>query len=160
MQGRASRGGSAAKGGVMSGEGLRANIIPGMRYRDAPAAIDWLCDVLGFERHLVVPNEDGTIAHAQLVLGNGMIMLGSAHGDEFGDIVGPSSPDGALTQSAYVVVEDIKALYESVKASGANIVMELDEQHYGGSLFAVRDPEGQLWNIGSYDPWAEPQAGS
>ena len=73
----------------MAGSGLKANIIPGMRYRDAPAAIEWLCDFLGFERHLVVPNEDGTIAHAQLVLGNGMIMLGLAHDDDFGDIVGP-----------------------------------------------------------------------
>ena len=137
----------------------KANIIPGMRYRDAPAAIDWLCDILGFERHLVVPNEDGTIAHAQLVLGNGMIMLGSAREGEFDDIVGPSSPEGTLTQSAYIVVNDIPALYESVKASGANIVMELTEQHYGGSLFAVRDPEGQLWNVGSYNPWAETEGG-
>ena len=39
----------------MAGSDLKANIIPGMRYRDAQAAIDWLCDVLGFERHLVVP---------------------------------------------------------------------------------------------------------
>ena len=132
----------------------KGNIIPGMRYRDAPAAIDWLCDVLGFERHLVVPNEDGTIAHAQLTLGNGMIMLGSSQGSEFDGAVGPSTPDGVLTQAAYIVVEDIKALYERVKAAGASIVMELDEQHYGGSLFAVRDPEGQLWNVGSYDPWA------
>ena len=126
-----------------------------MRYRDAPAAIDWLCAVLGFERHLVVPNEDGTIAHAQLTLGNGMIMLGSAREGEFDDIVGPSSPEGTLTQSAYIVVNDIHALYERVKAAGANIVMELTEQHYGGSLFAVRDPEGQLWNVGSYNPWTE-----
>ena len=142
----------------MSDADLKANIIPGMRYRDAPAAIDWLCDVLGFERRLVVPNEDGTIAHAQLVLGNGMIMLGSARDGEFDDIVGPSSPDGTLTQSAYIVVEDIRGLYERVKASGADIVMELTEQHYGGSLFAVRDPEGQLWNVGSYNPWAEPES--
>ncbi len=35
-------------------------VIPSLRYRDAPAAIDWLCDVSGFERHLVVPNPDGT----------------------------------------------------------------------------------------------------
>lgn len=140
----------------MSNAELRANIIPGMRYRDAPAAIDWLCDVLGFERRLVVPNEDGTIAHAQLVLGNGMVMLGSAHDSEYDDIVGPSSPDGKLTQSAYIVVEDVRGLYERVKAAGANIVMELEEQHYGGSLFSVRDPEGQLWNVGSYNPWAEP----
>ena len=145
----------------MADSDLKANIIPGMRYRDAPAAIDWLCDVLGFERHLVVPNEDGTIAHAQLVLGNGMIMLGSSQGTEFDGIVGPSDVDGMLTQSAYIVVEDIKedikALYQRVKASGANIVMEFEEQHYGGSLFAVRDPEGQLWNVGSYNPWAEPE---
>ena len=144
----------------MPDAGLKANIIPGMRYRDAPAAIDWLCDVLGFERRLVVPNEDGTIAHAQLTLGNGMIMLGSSQGSEFDGMVGPSSPDGTLTQSAYIVVEDVKALYERVKASGANIVMELEEQHYGGSLFAVRDPEGQLWNVGSYNPWAEPGSDS
>ena len=91
----------------MAGSDLKANIIPGMRYRDAPAAIEWLCDVLGFERHLVVPNEDGTIAHAQLVLGNGMIMLGSAHDDDFGDIVGPPAPEATLTQSAYIVVQDV-----------------------------------------------------
>ena len=144
----------------MPDAGLKANIIPGMRYRDAPAAIDWLCDVLGFERRLVVPNEDGTIAHAQLVLGNGMIMLGSAREGEFDDIVGPPSPGGALTQSAYIVVEDIRGLYERVRASGADIVMELTEQHYGGSLFAVRDPEGQLWNVGSYNPWTEPGSDS
>ena len=56
------------------------------------------------------------------------------------------------------MVQDVRALYERVQAAGANIVMEFTEQHYGGSLFAVRDPEGQLWNIGSYDPWAELEA--
>jgi uncharacterized glyoxalase superfamily protein PhnB len=144
-------------GGGMADSDLKANIIPGMRYRDAPAAIDWLCDVLGFERRLVVPNEDGTIAHAQLVLGNGMIMLGSSQGTEFDGMVGPPDDGGTLTQSAYIVVNDIKALYQRVKAAGANIVMRLEEQHYGGSLFAVRDPEGQLWNVGSYNPWAKPE---
>lgn len=142
----------------MTDANLKAGIIPGLRYRAAPAAIDWLCDVLGFERHLVVPNEDGTIAHAQLVLGSGMIMLGSAHDGEFDDIVVPSAPGGQLTQSAYIVVEEVRALYERVRASGAGIVMELTEQHYGGSLFSVRDPEGQLWNVGSYNPWAEPSS--
>ena len=50
-----------------------ATIIPTFRYADAPAAIDWLCRAFGFEKHLVVPEEDGTIAHAQLKFGNGMI---------------------------------------------------------------------------------------
>ena len=129
-------------------------VIPGMTYRDAPAAIDWLCDVLGFDRRLVVPGENGTIAHAQLTLGNGMVMLGSAF-DDPNAVVVPSTPGGTLTQANLVVVSDIEAHYERVKAAGANIVMEIEEQFYGGSLFAVRDPEGHLWHVGSYDPWAE-----
>ena len=59
-------------------------MIPAIRYRDAAAAIDWLCEAFGFERHLVVPGEGGAIDHAQLVFGNGMVMLGSARDDEFG----------------------------------------------------------------------------
>ena len=55
----------------------KANIIPCLPYRDAPAAIEWLCATFGFEKQAVYPNPDGTIAHAQLTFGNGMIMLGS-----------------------------------------------------------------------------------
>ena len=52
-------------------------LIPCLRYRNAPAAIEWLCDVFGFEKQMVIPGEEGTIAHAQLSFGNGMIMVGS-----------------------------------------------------------------------------------
>ena len=53
------------------------------------------------------------------------------------------------------MVGDIEASYERAKSAQADIVSELEEQHYGGGLFSVHDPKGQLWNIGSYDPWAE-----
>ena len=141
----------------MKQETLRSTVIPGLRYRDAHAAIEWLCSVLGFERRLVVPHGEDKIAHAQLTLGGGMVMLGSMRDDEHGHHVVASEPEGKLTQAAYIVVgeSDIKALYDHVKAKGARIVMELEEQPYGGSLFAVRDPEGQLWSVGSYDPWVE-----
>ena len=52
-------------------------IIPGFRYKDAPAMIEWLEKAFGFEKHLVVEGENNTIEHAQLTLGNSMIMLGS-----------------------------------------------------------------------------------
>lgn len=138
----------------MAQSDMKGSIIPGMRYRDANAAIDWLCDVLGFTRRLVVPDGSGGVAHAELTLGSGMIMLGS-HRDDADDRVIAPMPNGPLTQNAYIVVGDIEAAYERVKAAGANIVYELEEQSYGGSLFSVRDPEGQLWHLGSYDPWAE-----
>ncbi|MGI9382342.1 MAG: VOC family protein [Methyloligellaceae bacterium] len=129
-------------------------IIPTMRYRDAPAAIDWLCNAFGFLQHLVVPGENGTIAHAQLTFGNGMIMLGSAREDEFGTLVKvPSDVGGVETQSAYVIVEDADAHYAQAVAAGAEIVMEIADQDYGGRLYSCRDPEGHLWNFGSYNPW-------
>jgi uncharacterized glyoxalase superfamily protein PhnB len=54
----------------------RTTVMPCLRYRNAPAAIEWLCEAFGFEKQAVYTNEDGTIAHAQLIFGNGMIMLG------------------------------------------------------------------------------------
>lgn len=65
----------------------RATVIPCLRYRDAPAAIEWLCHVFGFEQQFAAANDDGSIAHAQLTFGNGMIMLGSATDSEFGRLM-------------------------------------------------------------------------
>lgn len=131
----------------------KGNIIPGMRYRDAPAAIEWLCNTFGFEKDLVVPGENGTIAHAQLTLGNGMIMLGSALDDEHGQLVKVPADVGYATQSVYIIVPEIDAHYQRARAAGAEIVVEIADQDYGGRLYATRDPEGHLWNFGSYDPW-------
>ena len=134
----------------------RAPIIPCLRYRDAPKAIEWLCRTFGFEKQLVVPNADGTIAHAQLRFGNGMIMLGSVLEDEteFGRLIKqPDEIGGFETQSAYVVVSDADEIYVRAKAAGAEIVIEIKDEDYGGRDFSCRDLEGHLWNIGTYDPW-------
>lgn len=61
-----------------------AEVIPCLRYEDAPAAIDWLVTVFGFEKNLVVPGEGNSIAHAQLTFGTGMVMLSSVGDDPFG----------------------------------------------------------------------------
>ena len=137
-----------------SAKSTTATIIPSLRYRDAPAAIDWLCEAFGFEKHLVVPGEDGTIVHAQLVFGNGMIMLGSARDDDFGRHQRPlDEPDAPVSKSAYIIVSDVDAHYAGAVAAGAHVVMEPEDQDYGGRLYSCRDPEGNLWNFGSYDPW-------
>ena len=84
-----------------------ATVIPTMRYNDAAAAIAWLCEAFGFEKHLVVPGEDGTIVHAQLVFGNGMVMLGSARASEFDNLQKPPSAlGGSVSQSPYIIVDD------------------------------------------------------
>ncbi len=56
---------------------MTANIIPTLRYRNAPRMLEWLVEAFGFKRHAVHEDGKGGIAHAQLTLGNGMIMLAS-----------------------------------------------------------------------------------
>ncbi len=133
----------------------KGNIIPGMRYFDAPAAIDWLCDAFGFSKHLVVPDDSGGIAHAELTLGNGMIMLGSVRTPDEGDgLVKNPRESGTNTQAPYIYIEEIDDHYRHAVEARAEIVYEIADQHYGGRLYTARDPEGYLWNFGSYNPWA------
>jgi len=131
-----------------------ATVIPTLRYKDAAAAIEWLCKAFGFERHLVVPGEDGAIVHAQLVFGNGMVMVGSARASDFDRLQKPPGAlGGAVSQSPYIVVDDVDEHYARAVAAGAEIVLELRDEDYGGRDYSCRDPEGHVWNFGSYDPW-------
>ncbi len=122
-----------------------STVIPCLRYRDAPAAIEWLVEVFGFEKRLVVPGPDETIRHAQLTLGDGMIMLGSVRDDEFG---------GAETMAPYVVIDSVETHYQRAKAAGAEIVVDIADAEDRGPFYSCRDIEGRLWSFGAYDPWA------
>src|SRR5262245_60725726 len=123
----------------------RSTVIPGLRYRNAPTAIDWLCKTFGFEPQLVVPNPDGSIAHAQLRLGGGMLMLGSIHENQFGRLLKQPDEIGvAETQAPYLVVADADAVYARAKAAGAKIEIEIKDEDYGGRGFVCRDLEGHI----------------
>jgi len=135
---------------------IRSSVIPAFRYRDAPAAIEWLCSVLGFTRHAVYEGANGEINHAELALGGGMIMLGSMKDDEHGArFRAPGELGGAETSSTYIVVPDADAVYARAQAAGATIVRPLQDMDYGSREFAVSDPEGHSWSVGTYDPWAQ-----
>ncbi len=131
-----------------------SHIIPTMRYKDAPKAIDWLCKAFGFERHLVVPGENGTIGHAQLSFGNAMIMLGSENDSDYGKWLStPKDIKGLNTQAPYVIVEQIDEHYKKAVQEGAEIIVDIKDEEYGGRAYTCRDPEGHIWNFGSYNPW-------
>src|SRR5262245_16560106 len=133
----------------------RITVIPTLRYRDAPAAIEWLCRAFGFERHMVVPEADGSIAHAQLVFGNGMIMLGTARDDDYGKLVKtPADVGGVSTGGLYVIVDDVDRHHARAAAAGAKITEPPTDRDYGGRGYGCRDLEGHVWSFGSYDPWA------
>ena len=133
----------------------RSSVIPGMRYRNALAAIDWLCRAFGFEKHAVYMGEGDIVMHAQLTFGNGMIMLGSVeNGSEYSKLMAQPDEIGMKeTQSACLIVTDADAVYATAKEAGAVMVIDIADASYGGRAFSCRDPEGHLWAIGTYDPW-------
>jgi uncharacterized glyoxalase superfamily protein PhnB len=130
-------------------------VIPSFRYKDAQAAITWLETVLGFSRKAVYDGPDGTVAHAELTLGTGMIMLGSASNvSPYPDrSATPTDVGMRVTSPMYVIVEDCEPVWERAKAAGVEVVMELTTMSYGGKAFTVCDPEGFVWAVGEYDPW-------
>ena len=129
-------------------------IIPTIQYKDAPAAIEWLCKAFGFKKHLVIPGENGTISHAQLSYGNAMIMLGSLNDNEYGKLMRtPEDLNRFNTQAAYIVVEDVDEHFQGAIVAGAEIVLDIKDEDYGGRGYSCKDPEGHIWNFGSYNPW-------
>ncbi|WP_293881309.1 VOC family protein [Sphingomonas sp.] len=137
---------------------VRPAIIPCLRYADAPAAIDFLCEAFGFVRHAVYaePNDPKLIHHAQLIRDDQMIMLSTAVSSEFSTAAPMVSvaEAGGNTQSAYIVIDDVDAHAATARAAGAQIYMEPKDQEYGGRGYGARDPEGNAWSFGSYDPFA------
>lgn len=134
---------------------MSSTIIPTLRYRNTRQMTDWLCETFGFARHLVIEDGADGVTHAELTLGSGMVMLGQERDDAFGQLQVPPSADRPVTESPYLVVPDVDAVYDRARAAGAEIVMEIRDEDYGGRHFSCRDPEGQLWNFGSYDPWTK-----
>jgi uncharacterized glyoxalase superfamily protein PhnB len=127
-------------------EPTRSSVIPGMHYRDAAAAIEWLCHVFGFEKHFVAAGEGNTILHAELTLGGGMIMLGTRTGE-------PPFRSARDTRGISLIVADADAVYARAKENEAEIVVDIEDKPYGGRGFACRDTDGYLWHVGTYDPW-------
>ena len=133
---------------------MPATIIPSLRYRNAPAAIEWLCRVFGLQKNLVVPDDSDGVAHAQLSCGDGMMMLGSVRDNEWGRFIKqPDEISGAATQSVYLIVSDADVTFERATKAGAEILIPIKDEEYGGRSFSCRDLEGHLWTIGTYDPW-------
>ena len=132
---------------------IRPNIFPALRYRDAEAALQWLQAAFGAEPKAVHRGEDGRIQHAELRLGDGLVMFGQ-HSEE-GWLGGEAPRPLASTVSLYVVIADPDGHCARARSAGAKIVRELVDQPYGSREYSARDLEGNLWSFGTYDPYAE-----
>lgn len=123
-------------------------------YDDAAGAIDWLCRCFGFEVRLKVEGEGGRIEHSELVLGGGLVMVGSAGGKAERQpplpCKSPRALGGANTQALAVFVDDADAHCAKARAAGATIVEPPTTHDYGEGYWADRtyravDLEGHTW---------------
>ena len=120
-------------------------VFPTLSYDDARAALDFLVAAFGAERHAVYEGDDGTIQHAELRFGNGMVMFGSASEE---------IPASGGRAGVYIAVADPDEHHARARRAGAEIVRELHDTDYGSRDYAARDPEGNTWYFGTFQPFA------
>ncbi|MFD7081255.1 VOC family protein [Streptomyces sp. NPDC002181] len=124
------------------------SICPTLRYGDAKAAVKLLTEAFGFSQVAVYEGEDGSVMHAELAYGNGLVMLGSkGTGSVFDKAMGDGGPVGV-----YVVVDDVDAHHRRAAEHGVEILMEPTDQDYGSRDYMARDAEGNIWSFGTYAP--------
>jgi uncharacterized glyoxalase superfamily protein PhnB len=126
---------------------MPAKIFPAIKYDDAPEALTWLKTAFGFEPHAVHKDDAGEIQHAEMKMGEAMIMFGGKRAPD------KTNPWCTEPMGVYVCVDDIEAHYAKAKAAGADIVRPLADTPYGAREYSARDCGGNLWSFGTYDPW-------
>jgi PhnB protein len=120
-------------------------ITPYLYYEDVSAALSWLAEAFGFKERFRMPSPDGKIAHAEMELADGVIMMGCPNPD----YRNPARL-GQTTQSLYVYVDNVDALFARAKAAGAKVIQEPKDQFYGDRNCGLADPEGHTWYFGTH----------
>lgn len=124
----------------------RPALTPSVFYKDPKAALDWLEKAFGFERCMVITDQDGNLAHSEMRVGDGLIYVGSEWTET---VASPASVGGKNTQSIHVHVDrDIDEHCARAKAAGAVILQGPSDQFYGDRTYRVSDPEGHVWVFG------------
>lgn len=123
-------------------------VTPYLHVDGASAAIDFYTQVLGATERMRMPGDTpDSIGHAELQLGNSVIMLA----DEFPDMgaVGPKSIGGSPV-TLHVYVEDVDATFDKAVRAGARALQKPADQFYGDRSGQFEDPFGHRWNVASH----------
>ncbi|CAM2933399.1 VOC family protein [Cupriavidus taiwanensis] len=115
-------------------------------YKDPLAALDWLERAFGFERVMVIRDQQGQLVHSEMRFGDSYLMVGS----EWADFTAsPASIGGKNTQTVHVhLPEGLDQHCERARAAGAVILREPQDEFYGDRTYTARDAEGHVWTFG------------
>lgn len=152
MRGLRARGSMSAAYAIAKGFAHPA-LIPAIRYVDPGAAADWLCSAFGFKPYQIFTDDDDHVVHAELAYGMNIIMISLKSKSDFDRFIKLPKQARGVTSSIYVLVEDVDDHHDHAKAAGAEILLEPEDQDYGGRDYTCRDLEGHVWSFGTYNPW-------
>lgn len=124
-----------------------ARLTPYLHVDGAAAAIDFYTSVLGAVERMRMPTPEGKLGHAEIELGNSVIMLA----DEFPDMdaLGPKSVGGTPV-TLMVYVEDVDSVFERALQAGATSLSAVEDQFYGDRSGQFEDPFGHRWNVATH----------
>ena len=131
--------------------------IPDMYRRVTPAlvvnggvkALEFYAEVFGAKERMRVPGPDGTIAHAEIEIGDSIVMVDDASPEMGTKAPPPGGLEGSPT-SLYVYVEDVDATVERATRLGATALRAPQDQFYGDRNAYIVDPFGHDWTVASH----------
>ena len=122
-------------------------VTPYLIVDGAGAAIDFYCSVLGATERMRMPAPDGRVGHAELQLGDSMIMLADENAQM--DVRGPRAIGGTPV-SLHVYVEDSDAVFERAVQAGARALRAVEDRFYGDRSGQFEDPFGHRWDVSTH----------
>jgi len=130
---------------------FHAAVTVSLGYRDAPAAIRWLEEVLGFRTAALYVADDGGINWSQLVYRDGAVIVHTQRDQT------RLANRGPVDISLVVDTRDeVDRIHEHALALGATVTRPPEDAFYGGRALSLEDPEGNGWHISS--PWLDSDA--
>jgi PhnB protein len=122
-------------------------VMPYLIVDGASDAIDFYSSVLGARERMRMPAPEGRVGHAELEIGDSVIMLA----DEFPDM-GARGPRavGGTPVTMHVYVEDVDSVFERALAAGAKEMRAVEDRFYGDRSGQFEDPFGHRWDVATH----------
>jgi len=123
------------------------SVTPYLSLRNAKAAIDFYARAFGAELVLKLDMPDGSIAHAEIRIGDSILMMSEEHAD-WGNL-SPVALGGSPVQMM-IYVADVDAAFARALAAGAEQVKAVEDQFYGDRSGSLKDPYGYQWTLATH----------
>jgi PhnB protein len=122
-------------------------VTPYLAVDDAAQAIEYYKNAFGAKERMRMETPDGKIGHAELEIGDSMVMLS----DPFPQATTrPPKELGGTSGSVFMYVEDVDAVVKQAVDTGATITMEVADQFWGDRFGSIQDPFGHSWSIATH----------